>query len=280
MSSTPSPPDLDLSRNPALTAVATYRRTIGASLERVWENVRDWEHLPWLHARAFAQIECTGEGEWGWRACVVYPGGGTKSNIELLIEGAESRYVTRVLDGPGADGEIWTSLQVKGERETDIVVEFLRALAPGEEADAVGAGYLGLYSMLWDDDEVMMQARQRELDRRDASAGAPPAIDLGSREALAARLPLDLEAFGGRVRVYEQAGELGVHGLVCPHRLGPLEASAEDPRVLVCPWHGYRFSRETHASCDGRRYRVANPARLVVEQTEQGEQVRLVAADG
>ena len=34
---------------PGLTSVATYRRRIGASLERVWENVHDWEHLPWLH---------------------------------------------------------------------------------------------------------------------------------------------------------------------------------------------------------------------------------------
>ncbi|MFT4798475.1 MAG: hypothetical protein ACI9W1_001910, partial [Candidatus Azotimanducaceae bacterium] len=27
-----------------LVEVATYERTINASLERVWENVKDWEH--------------------------------------------------------------------------------------------------------------------------------------------------------------------------------------------------------------------------------------------
>ncbi|TMP97098.1 MAG: hypothetical protein E6L09_13880 [Verrucomicrobia bacterium] len=28
-----------------------------ASLERIWENVRDWEHLPWLHRRSFLDIQ-------------------------------------------------------------------------------------------------------------------------------------------------------------------------------------------------------------------------------
>ena len=40
----------------ALTSVAVYERTIRASLERVWENVLDWEHLPWLHRRTFGHI--------------------------------------------------------------------------------------------------------------------------------------------------------------------------------------------------------------------------------
>ena len=43
-----------LAAMPELISVAVYRRRIGASLERVWENVRDWEHLPWLHRQSFA----------------------------------------------------------------------------------------------------------------------------------------------------------------------------------------------------------------------------------
>jgi hypothetical protein len=57
-----------LTRDSDLTTVATYRRTIGASAERVWENVLDWEHLPWLHSGSFSDIVCNGAGEWGWRA--------------------------------------------------------------------------------------------------------------------------------------------------------------------------------------------------------------------
>ncbi len=105
------------------------------------------------------------------------------------------------------------------------------------------------------------------------------AIDLGPLDALQSRLPLDLEAFGGRVRVDQSEGELGVHGLVCPHLLGPLETSAEGERILVCPWHGYRFSRESQRSCAGRKYRIANPARWVVESQPNGKHVRLVAAE-
>jgi len=37
----------------ALTLVTTYQRTIHASLERIWENVCDWEHLPWLYRSSF-----------------------------------------------------------------------------------------------------------------------------------------------------------------------------------------------------------------------------------
>ena len=52
------------------TRVAVYRRRVGASLERVWENVLDWEHLPWLHAGSFRSIHCRHAGDWGWRAQV------------------------------------------------------------------------------------------------------------------------------------------------------------------------------------------------------------------
>lgn len=33
-----------------MTLLSTCQRTIHASLERVWENILDWEHLPlaWL----------------------------------------------------------------------------------------------------------------------------------------------------------------------------------------------------------------------------------------
>ena len=41
-------PSLD--RNPDLVVAATYHREVIASLEHVWENVFDWEHLPWLHS--------------------------------------------------------------------------------------------------------------------------------------------------------------------------------------------------------------------------------------
>lgn len=47
-------------RNPNgldLVRVARYERTIRADIERVWENVLDWEHLAHLHDSSFDHID-------------------------------------------------------------------------------------------------------------------------------------------------------------------------------------------------------------------------------
>jgi hypothetical protein len=41
-------PVAEASSSHAAHPVATYERTVRASLDRVRENVLDWEHLPWL----------------------------------------------------------------------------------------------------------------------------------------------------------------------------------------------------------------------------------------
>ena len=275
----------NLTRNSDLTTVATYRRTIGASAERVWENVLDWEHLPWLHSGSFSDIVCNGAGEWGWRAQVRYPGGDHQSNIELLTERSADRYVTRVLDGPGAGGEVWTSVKGVDARQTDIVVEFCARVPEGVEPDSMGAGYVALYQGLWDEDERMMQQRQLALDKlaaksvstTGAKATTEP-IELGTRADLRAKLPLRVEALGHQVQVVELDGDFIVHSLVCPHSLGPLGDAPIVDGEVTCPWHGYRFDVRTGRSCDGRRLRLDAGVRLEVDP--QTDVVRLhVAAE-
>jgi len=34
---------------PGLALAATYTREVTAGIQRIWENVLDWEHLPALH---------------------------------------------------------------------------------------------------------------------------------------------------------------------------------------------------------------------------------------
>ena len=49
-----------------LALAATYSRVVRAGIERIWENVLDWEHLPALHDIYFnhvALIEIEGEPE-------------------------------------------------------------------------------------------------------------------------------------------------------------------------------------------------------------------------
>jgi nitrite reductase/ring-hydroxylating ferredoxin subunit len=254
-----------LERNPELAEAATYERTIGASLERVWENVRDWEHLPWLHNVAFSDIELLDGGDWGWRARVTFANGTARSEIALCIDAEANRYVTRTLDGVSAGSEIWTTLSPSAEHATDIRVDFL---APPLEPSALrnlGAAYLKLYEQLWDEDEAMMQERERALARRAEAQRGPHRIELGELAELRKRLPLIFEIDDRRFRLVELGGKLIAHSAVCPHRLGPLVEPGDRDSRVTCPWHGYAFDIATNRSCDGRSLRLAAAAEIRVD---------------
>ncbi|HEV8712137.1 MAG TPA: hypothetical protein VGX03_04830 [Candidatus Binatia bacterium] len=151
-----------------LTLVATYRRTIHASLERIWENVRDWEHLPWLHRSSFSSIRLLEQTPDSWRARITMPPASAprEAVIELQLDQANRRYWSRTLEGQGTGGEILTCLKPLDERTTDIVVEFWVSGVSAKQAEAVGAAYLRLYARLWDEDERMMMRRQELIDSR------------------------------------------------------------------------------------------------------------------
>ncbi len=152
--------------NEPLTLVATYRRTIHASLERIWENVRDWEHLPWLHRRSFTSVALLAQTPDSWRARITMPPANAprEAVIEIQLDQPHLRYWSRTLEGQGAGSEILTCLQPIDERTTGIVVEFRVPGVGAARADAVGAAYLRLYTRLWDEDEKMMMRRQALID--------------------------------------------------------------------------------------------------------------------
>ena len=249
------------------TCVAVYRRRVRASLERVWENVHDWEHLPWLHARSFSRIDLVDSGPWGWRATIeLEPATGSALTLELVRDADADRYVSRTLAGPGAGTEIWTSLAPYGEDHTDVEVEFHVPGVAAADSDAVGAAFTQLYTRLWDEDEAMMRHRaERMAARREAAVAEPDELELGTLEELRARLPLIVEFGGRRFRIVADADELLVHACDCPHMLGPLdEAVVEDGRVR-CPWHGYQFELRGGASADGRGLRLGSAPRLRID---------------
>lgn len=152
----------------ALTLVATYRRTIHASLERIWENVRDWEHLPWLHRSSFTSIHLLDQTPTSWRARITMPPANAprEAEIELQFDQANLRYWSRTLAGQGAGGEILTFLKPVDEQTTDIIVEFRAPGVSTKQAEALGAVYVRLYTRLWDEDERMMKRRQDLIDAR------------------------------------------------------------------------------------------------------------------
>jgi len=252
----------------AAPPLASYRRRVRASEERVWENVLDWEHLPWLHRHAFSSCERLTASREGWRArAALAPGGAAREILlELEVKRAAGRYVARTLEGPGAGTEIWTRVRAAGPGETDVEVDFhVPGVAPGDR-EALGAAYQKLYARLWDEDEAMMRRRAEVLAAgllRAAPAGGE--LHLGPAAALRARAPCVVDAGGVPLRVARVDGALYAHSAVCPHWGGPLEEPEAEAACVRCPWHGYRFDVRTGGSADGRALRLAFARRIEVD---------------
>ena len=64
----------------------TYRRRVGASLSRIWENVLDWEHLPALHSGSFNAVELVDADSGGWRIRLTPQPGGTADAQVLRLD--------------------------------------------------------------------------------------------------------------------------------------------------------------------------------------------------
>lgn len=225
--------------------VAVYERTIAASVARIWENVLDWEHLPWLHATTFASVRRTEESDAGWRAWVATRASHSELLVDVQLDRPALRYVTRTLEGDGAGTEIWTSLEPVGPRATKILVGFYVPFVDAEQAERIGAAYGRLYERLWAEDEAMMMRRQTILDDHGGRLPRAPepgtVVPLGPIGELRKRLPLPIRAGGIDLRVIEIDGEPHAHPTVCPHLGGPLGDAAVEHGCVTCPWHGYRY---------------------------------------
>ena len=257
---------------PDLVSVAVYERTIAASLERVWENVLDWEHLPGLHRGSFDAIRCLEASEDGWRARLRGRGAAASQEIEVEVrlDRPRLRYVTATTAGTGAGTEIWTSLAPKQPHATDIRVEFLLPGVAHAQVEALGRGYTSLYTRLWDEDESMMIRRESMLARVAAfPKTGRDSLELGPLAELRARLPLRVELDGRPFRVLALGDDLVAHSGICPHMLGPLDDATSDGDTIECPWHRYRFDLRTGRSCDGRGLRLLPAPRVSIGPDER-----------
>ncbi len=253
----------------ALPHVGTYTRELPVTVERMYENALDWEHLPYLHRSTFSQIECVEAGEWGWRARVWSRRNPERAPVmlELALDRKCRRWITRTLEGQGAGTEIWTHAFPISERRTDIVVDFFVPGVAPEGAAAAGEFYLALYARLYDEDVWMMSERQRQLDFAHAPARETGAarVVLGAIDEVRPRLPIRFELGGRSWRIVEDRGELVAHAAVCPHLRGPLVECEVESGVIECPWHGYRFDIRSRACVSGARLSLAPAPRIAVD---------------
>lgn len=257
-----------------MRVAAIYRREIKASLTRVWENVRDWEHLPFLHDESFSACLLEEEGDWGWRAVTKGTGkqGDRESVIELAIDLPNTRYVSRTLDGPLPGVEIWTQLEETGPHSTQIEVAFHLPHLDEAQAARAGQSLITLYTKLWDEDEAMMMARQTALDARPSGARTP--MSLGSIEELKSRLPYLVETPQGPVRLIACQDRIRAYPATCPHLKAPLgEVEPDAENCITCPWHGYRFDIESGLSADGRGLKLGPMPRIEVDDNNQARLV-------
>ena len=249
--------------------VGTYRRVLPVSLERMYENALDWEHLPHLHDSSFGSISCEAAGDWGWRARTTDPSGAT-SLIELRLDREHRRWITRNLEGPHAGAEIWTHAFDVAPRQVDIVVDFFVPGVPPEAREKVGAGYAALYTVLYDEDVSMMVERQRQIDTRIDSVRDDAALCLGQTSELT--LPRTVTFAGREVVIDRVDGEWVCFPATCPHMLGPLAGQPVEDGCVTCPWHGYRFDVRSGDCVSGQHLKLAPVARVDV----RGDQLWLV----
>lgn len=257
-------------RTRKLARAAIYERSIAASVARIWENVLDWEHLPWVHRTSFTAVRVLDQSANGWRASVVTATPRRRESlVEVQLERAALRYVTRTVEGDGAGTEIWTVLTPSDERSTRIQVGFDVPENEPARLDAIGTAYRRLYACLWDEDEAMMMRRQAVLD--EAARFAPtsiPSLPLGRLDELRRRLPLRLRHDGHELRLVELDGEVLAAPTICPHLGGPLDDAAVEAGCVTCPWHGYRYDLRSGRCVSGKPLVLEPLPRVVVDRGE------------
>jgi len=255
---------------------------MSVSLERMYENALDWEHLPHLHSGAFSWIELIEGGDWGWRAKVGLgtKGGAKRDNfivLQLHLDRKRHRWISSTLAGPGAGSEIWTHAFDLDGGDIEVLVDFFIPTNSAIERERMGSYYQSLYAQLYDEDEAMMVERQRQLDRNSLSSatGLRTTLSgkgewlLGSMAQLRGQLPLRFKHNDREFRLLDDGGELIVHATTCPHQLGPLGTADVINGVVECPWHGYQFDIRSGRCMSGQSCKL--PRAPVVRENERGD---------
>lgn len=253
--------------------LASYRRRLSVSLERMFENALDWEHLPYLHKSSFAELKLLEEGvEDGrpyWRAALRLQPAALRLRqvVQLTLDRGEGVWITEVLEGVSRGLRVHTRARAWGPRSIEVHVRFLMP-TPTRRARwsapllrrVLGPIYVATYRRLYDEDERMMVTRQAQLDRSRGSARLLEPRRLGPRSEVL-RKGYRLRVGRHEFRVVQVRGELVAFSTLCPHLLGPLDDAEVHDGQVRCPWHDYCFDVRTGEAV-GRRLRLTPAPRL------------------
>lgn len=277
--------EIDYDRLGGLCFIGRYERRLPVSIVRMMENAYDWEHLPHVHESSFKGINLVEDGKWGWRAVAILPDSRSQ-HLELLVDRAQSYWATTVLSGDAKGFEIHTQAKQVTANEIDVVINFylpkafskvllglkiLKWFLPFKLYEKV-AEKLGInsvsasdspersilnalhyqYSVLYDEDEILMSGRQEAIDRqkKNNNIESPTRLSIGQVGTVLKQLPKVVQFGKHRYVVNQWKGEWVIYAADCPHMLGPIEESDIDSQGRVtCPWHGYQFDILSGKSC-------------------------------
>jgi nitrite reductase/ring-hydroxylating ferredoxin subunit len=286
---------IDYPRIASLYSIGRYQRRLPVSINRMIENAYDWEHLPHVHKSSFQAIELVNQGDWGWQA-ITTQADARLQHIELLVDKPKNYWATTVLSGSAKGFEIHTHATEVTAGEIDISVNFYLpksftkslaflklcklvlpfavyrkvakklGVAVVEPDDTPQASILialqRQYSVLYDEDEVLMSGRQKAIDRRNnrARSESLEALSLGNQTDLTQQLPKVFEFAKRRYVLNRWKHEWVVYSAECPHLMGPLEdAEIDHDGQITCPWHGYKFDLMTGRNCSNDSAGLPNP---------------------
>ncbi|MEO0368825.1 MAG: Rieske (2Fe-2S) protein [Pseudomonadota bacterium] len=269
----PRPTRVDYDRIQSLCYVGSYQRRIPVSITRMIENAYDWEHLPFVHSSTFSDIKLIESGDWGWRADLgsANTGGKDRSQIELLVDSEKNYWATTVVTGKGRGVEIHTQATALGDQEIDIEVRFyLPRSSNWVYRKLVHWTLKRQYHQLYEEDEALMQGRQRAVDQNKRWKQNLEKPQTRVRVAQLSELDKEqgktVETSHGRFRIVYREDEWRAYSTTCPHQLGDLEeATVSEDGTITCPWHGYRFSIESGANLDGKCKNLQIPSVVIDE---------------
>ncbi len=293
--------EIDYDRLGGLYFVGSYERRLPVSITRMMENAYDWEHLPYVHQSSFKRLVLHEQGEWGWRAIATLPDSRLQ-HLELLVDKPRNYWATTVLSGDAKGFEIHSHATQVSNHEIDVVINFYLPKAFSKVLIGLGiarhvlpfslykklARKIGIhrvnagdspevsilnalryqYSLLYDEDEMLMTGRQEAIDRlkRQVNVEPPENLLVGNTEELLNQIP-KLVQFGKHRYVINRWNEQWwVYSADCPHLLGPLEGSKIDSSGrITCPWHGYQFDIASGKSCSHTNSKLRTPPTISEE---------------